>query len=86
MGEPSPSLAKINQMTTVMLKEKIESLKVEMERLQAKLQRLSAQPTPPTAKIKTVSDLLERLEALRGLAEKRLEERVGPRPPSRDPS
>ncbi len=72
LGEPSPSLAKINTMNMAKLEEKIASLKVEQERMAAKLASLEARDPQPEDKIKAAKDLLERLAALETAAAERL--------------
>jgi len=59
------------------LREKIKSLDEEEKQLVARLERLNKLEAKPTEKIKIVTDLLRRLEALREVAEKRLAERGG---------
>lgn len=72
MGEPSPALAKINTMNMAKLTEKIASIEEEESRVGAKLKRLQAVDPLPETKIKAVSELLERLDALKKLAAERL--------------
>lgn len=72
MGEPSPSLAKINTMNMAKLTEKIASIEEEEARVGAKLKRLQAVDPLPERKIKAVSELLERLDVLKKLAAERL--------------
>jgi chromosome segregation ATPase len=75
LGEPSPSLAKIAAMNTAKLEEKITSLNLELERVTAKLSRLQGQDDPPLEKVKTVTELITRLTALKKVATKRLAEK-----------
>lgn len=75
LGEPSPSLQKINMMTIVKLEEKISQLDVELERITAKLERMKKNEPPPEEKIKTVAELIKRLIVLKELANKRLGEK-----------
>ncbi len=72
LGEPSPSLAKINEMNMAKLEVKIASLAEEEKQLVTRLQRLNELDPPPADKIKTVSELLKRLVALKAAAEERL--------------
>lgn len=72
MGEPSPSLAKINGMNMAKLQAKILTLDEEINRTKAKLERLKAVDPVPTEKIGAVAALIERLEALRTAAADRL--------------
>ncbi len=72
LGEPSPSLAKINTMNMAKLTEKIAQLEEEQTRVGAKLSRLEVVEPRPDEKIKAVKELLERLAALKEAAEKRL--------------
>ncbi len=73
LGEPSPSLAKINEMNMAKLEEKIAQLDVELERVAGKLERMKRNEPPPEDKIKSVGELLVRLNALKAYAVKRLE-------------
>jgi uncharacterized small protein (DUF1192 family) len=73
MGEPSPSLAKINTMNMAKLTEKIAQLTEEQERVGAKLSRLEVVNPRPDEKIKAVKDLLARLAALKQAAQTRLD-------------
>ena len=72
LGEPSPSLAKINEMNIVKLTAKIASLAEEEAQLVKRLTRLNELDPPPADKIQTVTDLLKRLVALKAAAEERL--------------
>jgi hypothetical protein len=72
LGEPSPSLAKINTMNMVKLTEKIGQLEEEETRVGAKLSRLQAVDPLPETKIAAVKDLLARLDALKKAASERL--------------
>lgn len=72
MGEPSPSLAKINVMNMAKLTEKISQLEEEQKRVGAKLSRLEVVDPLPEEKIKAVKELLERLAALKEAAATRL--------------
>lgn len=76
MGEPSPSLTKINEMNTEKLRAKIASLLQEQDRLTVKLQRLNTQEPLPTEKIKALTDLQGRLATLQKLAQERLEQKL----------
>ncbi len=72
LGEPSPSLAKINTMNMAKLTEKIAQLEEEEARVGAKLSRLEAVTPVPEVKIAAVKDLLARLDALKKAAAERL--------------
>ena len=72
LGEPSPSLAKINTMNMVKLEEKISQLVEEQDRVGAKLSRLEVLDPKPEEKIQAVKELLARLAALKEVAETRL--------------
>ncbi|WP_184676641.1 hypothetical protein [Algisphaera agarilytica] len=73
LGEPSPSLAKINAMNMEKLAVKIMSLREEQQRMNAKLERLLARdPAAPEEKIKQAKDTLVRLKALEEAAMTRL--------------
>lgn len=72
MGEPSPSLGKINQMNMVGLEAKIASLNEEQQRLGARLEHLQAQDPAPEEKIKALIELMGRLKALAVAAAERL--------------
>ncbi len=72
LGEPSPSLAKINTMNMAKLQEKIASLKDEQVRMAAKLQKLVARDPAPTEQIEAAKASLARLKALEEAATQRL--------------
>lgn len=76
LGEPSPSLAKINGMNIAQLTAKLASLDEELARVTAKLGRLEGQDVKPEEKIKVVTDLIARLKALKIITEKRLAEKA----------
>ena len=76
MGEPSPSLAKINKMSLSKLSEKIDQLKVELARVNAKLERMNAQDEKPADRIARATELVARLKALLELAEQRKVEKA----------
>jgi chromosome segregation ATPase len=76
LGEPSPSLAKINKMNMAKLAEKIVSLEKEQQDLKTRLERLRQLDPPPAEKIAAVTDLLDRLNALHDAAAKRLKEKA----------
>jgi len=76
LGEPSPSLAKINKMNMAKLAEKIASLESELQDLATRLDRLKALDPPPAEKIATVTDLQQRLTALHEAASKRYQEKA----------
>ena len=72
LGEPSPSLAKINAMNMEKLALKIVSLRDEQQRMDAKLQKLLARDPAPTEKIEQAQATLVRLKALEEAATQRL--------------
>ncbi len=72
LGEPSPSLAKINTMNMAKLTEKITQIEEEEARVSAKLSRLEVLDPLPDEKIKAVKNLLARLAALKEAAATRL--------------
>jgi len=76
LGEPSPSLAKINRMPMMKLGPKIEQLQLELDRVHSKIERMRAQDDPPTDRIEKATELVKRLKVLKELAEKRLEEKT----------
>ena len=73
LGEPSPSLAKINKMNMAALAAKIVSLREEQARMKARLERLEALDEKPEDQIKAGRELLERLAALEAAATERLQ-------------
>ncbi|MEM8737722.1 MAG: hypothetical protein AAGG38_04490 [Planctomycetota bacterium] len=73
LGEPSPSLAKINGMNMEKLAAKIASLREEQARMAAKLERLEARdPATPAEQIEMAKATLVRLKALEDAAAERL--------------
>ena len=72
LGEPSPSLAKINTMNMVKLEAKMQSLAAERTQLAARLEKLNSLESPPQDKIQAVTDLQVRLDALKDVVAKRL--------------
>ncbi|MCC6679735.1 MAG: hypothetical protein IT445_02425 [Phycisphaeraceae bacterium] len=72
LGEPSPSLGKINAMNMAKLEAKIASIDQEVARLTQRLEKLKQYHTPPQAKMKAIAELLDRLGALRKAAADRL--------------
>ena len=72
LGEPSPSLAKINTMNMEKLAAKIVSLREEQVRMQAKLDKLLVRDPAPEEKITQAKATLERLKALEVAATQRL--------------
>ena len=73
LGEPSPSLAKINAMNMEKLAAKIVSLRDEQQRMDAKLKKLLARdPAAPAEKIEQAKTTLLRLKALEEAATERL--------------
>lgn len=72
LGEPSPSLAKINAMNMEKLALKIVSLRDEQQRMTGKLEKLEARDPAPTEKIEQAKATMERLKALEAAAMERL--------------
>jgi len=73
LGEPSPSLLKINAMNMEKLIAKIASLREEQQRMAAKLERLVARdPAAPEEKITQAKETIVRLKALEEAATIRL--------------
>ena len=75
LGEPSPSLAKINTMNMAKLTEKIAQLTRDRGPLVAKLEKLQAKEDPPASpeEIKRTELLIARLDALKQAAQERLD-------------
>jgi hypothetical protein len=76
LGEPSPSLAKLQRMNTKQLQEHLERLTTEKERLNQKIARLQAMDEPREEQIKNLLEQVARLEALEKLTRERLEEKL----------
>ncbi|MEO1236489.1 MAG: hypothetical protein AAFX76_06845 [Planctomycetota bacterium] len=72
LGEPSPSLAKINGMNMEKLTAKIASLREERARMKAKLDRLEARDPAPAEQIQVAKATIVRLKALEDAAAERL--------------
>jgi hypothetical protein len=73
LGEPSPSLAKINGMNMEKLAAKIASLREEQGRMKSKLEKLlQRDPPAPAEKVELAQDTLARLAALEKAATERL--------------
>lgn len=72
LGEPSPSLAKINGMNMEKLTAKIASLQDEQQRMNAKLEKLLARDPAPDEQIEQAKTTLVRLKALEAAAAERL--------------
>jgi len=72
MGEPSPSLAKINKMNQEQLLERIESLQRESMHLLNKIERLKPLLPLPVEKIDILITQLARLRMLEKVARDRL--------------
>lgn len=77
LGEPSPSLAKINKMNPAQLAQRIQSLSVEAGRIARKIEHLKLQPTPPQDRIEELSKQFNRLGVLEKTARERLESSGG---------
>lgn len=76
LGEPSPSLARINMMNMVKLEAKIVQLANEQTALVSRLERLNALDEAPTEKLQRAGKQLDRLKDLEKAARTRLEEKV----------
>ncbi|MCC6581609.1 MAG: hypothetical protein IT440_14345 [Phycisphaeraceae bacterium] len=76
MGQPSPSLAKINKMNMEELKERIASLETEKGHLSHKVEQLSQKEPRDEVKITELKALMSRLGALVNVAKERLEGKV----------
>lgn len=76
MGEPSPSLAKLQRMNTTQLQEHLQRLVTERERLQSKIDRLKSMDEPREEQVKSLTEQIARLEALEKLTRERLEEKL----------
>ncbi|MEM1097829.1 MAG: hypothetical protein AAGH92_03460 [Planctomycetota bacterium] len=72
LGEPSPSLAKINAMNMAKLEAKIAALAADRVHLVNKAKKIHAAEPLDEAKLKMTLDLIERLDALKAAAEERL--------------
>ncbi|MEM1211798.1 MAG: hypothetical protein AAGI68_05800 [Planctomycetota bacterium] len=72
LGEPSPSLAKIQTMNTEKLRAKIASLNEERARLVTRHDNLAALDPVPTEKVDNINDLIARIDALLEAAKERL--------------
>ncbi|MEM1445308.1 MAG: hypothetical protein AAGF84_04580 [Planctomycetota bacterium] len=72
LGEPSPSLAKINAMNMAKLEAKIAALTADRVHLVNKAKKLHAAGEPKAQQLKQTLDLIERLDALKAAAEERL--------------
>jgi len=76
LGEPSPGLAKIQQMSAEQLIHKIETLIGDQTPLKAKLAKLEVredlEEEAKEAKVKETKDLIKRLAALETIARDRL--------------
>ncbi len=72
LGEPSPSLAKINGMNMAKLEEKIASLTADRVHLVNKLEKLKKADPPKPDQLKDTEKLIARLDALKAAAEERL--------------
>jgi len=75
MGEPSPSLAKINTMNIVKLEAKISQLITEKKLISQRLKNLEARDPQPEDQIKRTRYQLERLDVLEAAARQRLSDK-----------
>ncbi len=73
LGEPSPSLAKINTMNMVKLEAKISELVTEQTALNERIARLEALSQRPDEQLGRTGQQLERLKVLEKVARERLE-------------
>ncbi len=76
LGEPSPSLAKINAMNMVKLVAKIEQLVNEQTALSKRIERLEALDQRPEEQIARTGEQLDRLKVLEKAARDRLGEKA----------
>tara|TARA_Y100000588_G_scaffold85372_1_gene90525 strand:+ start:2283 stop:2729 length:447 start_codon:yes stop_codon:yes gene_type:complete len=72
LGEPSPSLAKINTMNMVKLEAKIAELVTEQTALNKRIARLEALDQRPDEQLERTGQQLERLKVLEKAARERL--------------
>jgi predicted RNase H-like nuclease (RuvC/YqgF family) len=88
MGEPSPSLTRINRMNMRELADRIETLEREQSHLTAKIERLKAVDPPDAERIAALTTQVARLAALTDVARKRLAGKTERReqPPSNRPN
>lgn len=80
LGQPSPSLAKLQKMNPAQLAEHVERLGTERQRLADKISRLQATRSPDPQRLSTLNSQLSRLQALERVAKQRMTERSAPRP------
>lgn len=73
LGEPSPSLARINMMNMVKLEAKIQQLVEEQGLVSQRLERLTSRDPVPTDQVERTQEQLNRLVALEKAARERLE-------------
>ena len=72
LGKPSPSLAKISRLNQSELKARINSLATEADRVGQKMERLKGISPDPSDRVRELTDLADRLAALKKAAEDRL--------------
>jgi len=75
MGEPSPSLAKIQGMNAAELTAQIDALATEANHVSQRIQRLAAVKPPPEEQVRKLTTLLKRLTGLENIARDRLRTR-----------
>ena len=75
LGEPSPSLLRIQAMNMEKLAAKIIQLGEEQVAIKAKVERLEARDPQPTEQIDALKLQIERLATLQKLASERLEKK-----------
>jgi chromosome segregation ATPase len=73
MGEPSPSLGRINKMNMEQLRERIVVLETEAARITTRIKNLSHVQPVDESRIKILQEQIERLEVLAKAAKERLE-------------
>lgn len=75
MGQPSPSLARINRADARELTQKVERLNIEIQRLEVRIRNLTTHKPPIQRNLSNLHDQVKRLEVLRKLAQDKLAER-----------
>ena len=75
MGQPSPSLAKLERMNREELTQHIQRLVTERERLMTRITNLGRLTPPPQEKLENLAAQVVRIEALEKLSRQRLEQK-----------
>ena len=76
LGQPSPSLSKINRMNIAELEVRIERLRTESARITKRINNLKRERPVPQNRIDQLTVEIKRLGLLRRAAEKRLEAKL----------